>query len=254
MPLYKTQAIVLEATDFGEADKIVTFFSKDFGKFKGIAKAAKKSKKRFGSSLDLLSYINLEFFEKGNEGLTWINNCSLIEPHLEIRKNLEKISYGGYFLELVKEMLGERERNEEIFKLLVYFLSLINYQKPMESMTRIFEIKLLSLLGYQPQLEKCSVCSNFLGSSQVNYFSLEKGGTVCNNCSYALRDFIPISLGTSRLLLKAQNLAYEKLHRLIFSPQALKESREILPGFIQYQLGKRLKSLEFMEGMGVAQD
>jgi len=179
MPSHKTEAIVIQSMDFGERDKLITFLTKKFGKLKGIAKGAKNSKKRFAGSLDIFSYVTLDFFEKENLGLARIESVSLIEPFSKINESIEKVTYGSYFVELVNEMVGEREENKAIFTLLLYFLRLLNREKICEEYLRIFEVRLLTLLGYQPQLDKCIICQGEIGLKVQNWFSLKRGGVVC---------------------------------------------------------------------------
>jgi DNA repair protein RecO (recombination protein O) len=246
MPAHKTEAIVIQSIDFGERDKLITFLTNKYGKLKGIAKGAKNSKKRFAGTLDIFSYVNLDFFEKENLGLARIESVSLIEPFSKINESIEKVTYGSYFVELVNEMVGEREENKAIFTLLLYFLRLLNREKVSEDYVRIFEVRLLTLLGYQPQLEKCLICETKLGSDTLNWFSLKRGGVVCPKCHRGVED-IPISLGTSRILKAARSYPLSKIKRIRFTAQASKESRQILSNFVEYQLGKRLKSLQFLE-------
>jgi DNA repair protein RecO (recombination protein O) len=246
MPAHKTEAIVLQSMDFGERDKLITLLTKRYGKLKGIAKGAKKSKKRFAGTLEIFSYVSLNFFEKENLGLARIEGVSLIEPFSKINESIEKVTYGSYFVELANEMVGEREENKAIFSLLLYFLRLLNREKVNEDYVRIFEVRLLTLLGYQPQLEKCLICETELGPDTVNWFSLKRGGVVCPKCHRGIED-IPISLGTSRILKAARSYPLSKIKRIRFTAQASKESRQILSNFVEYQLGKRLKSLQFLE-------
>src|SRR4030042_3715565 len=122
MPLYTTNAIVIRSLHYGESDKIVTFFTQDFGKIKGIAKGARRSKKRFQNALDLFSHIRLMFFDREGMGLVRAENCDILHTFPKIREDLKKIFYGNYYLELVNEMAGERETNGEDFDLLLSFL------------------------------------------------------------------------------------------------------------------------------------
>ncbi|MFH2012546.1 MAG: DNA repair protein RecO [Pseudomonadota bacterium] len=247
MPLFRTDAIVIRSMDFSESDKIVTFFTRDFGKLRGIAKGAKKSKKRFGNTLELFSHISLFFFQKENLELARINNCSIIRSHMEIYKDIEKMAYGSYFIELVNELVGEREKNSEIFNLLVDSLSLINDHKLGEEIARIFEIRILSLVGYQPQLDECLKCGHRLSNGEIFWFSPVKGGVVCSKCTSGQVNLSPISPGTLKILLLARDMDFKKIQRLIFSRQALIESKEAITNFVQHQMGKEPNSIKFLK-------
>lgn len=250
MSLFKTKAIVIRSINYGESDKIVTFFTRDFGKIKGIAKGARRSRKRFQNALGLFSHIRLIFFDREGMGLVRAEGCDLLHTFPKIRENLKKIFHGNYYLELVNEMAGELEANPEAFDLLLSFLLDLEEEEPQEEALRMFEIRMLSLFGYRPNMRRCDVCKKDwegLKESPAVSFSLEKGALVCQACSRALKNPIPLSLGTARLIEQISQLELGKIHRLRFTPQALSESRELLPKFIAYQLGKELKSLKALK-------
>ncbi len=247
MPLFKTNAIVIRALNYGESDKIITFLTKDFGKLKGIAKGARRSRKRFQNALGLFSHLHLIFFDKEGMGLVRAEGCDILHSFPKIKEDLRKIFYGNYYLELVNEMAGEREGNREAFELLLSFLSNLEEMAPQEEQLRLFEIRILSLFGYQPNVGKCNLCKKGwedLKEIPTLFFSFEKGALVCDRCSKMWNNLIPLSLGTARLIEKISRMELSRVQRFRFTPQALSESRELLPKFISYQLGKELKSLK----------
>ena len=247
MPLFKTNAIVIRSTNYGESDKIVTFFTKDFGKLKGIAKGARRSRKRFQNALGLFSHLRLIFFDKEGMGLVRAEGCDILHSFPKIREDLKKILHGNYYLELMNEMAGEREGNPEAFELLLSSLSNLEELDLQEEQLRIFEIRMLSLFGYRPNMRRCNLCKKDwedLKEPPAVFFSLERGALICETCSKTRNNLIPISLGTARLVEKISQVEFSKIQRLRFTLQALSESRELLPKFISYQLGKELKSLK----------
>jgi len=252
MPFYTTNAIVIRSHHYGESDKIVTFFTKDFGKIKGIAKGARRSRKRFQNALSLFSHIRLIFFDKEGMGLVRAENCDILHIFPKIREDLKRIFFGNYYLELMNEMAGEREANSEAFDLLLSFLLSLEEMEPQEEQLRMFEIRMLSLFGYRPNMKRCGLCKrDWEDLKEIPYvlFSLEKGALVCEQCAHALNNLIPLSLGTARLIERISQMELEKIHRLRFTAQALSESRAVLPKFIAYQLGKELKSLKALNNI-----
>jgi len=247
MPLFTTNAIVTRSLNYGESDKIITFFTRDFGKLKGIAKGARRSRKRFQNALGLFSHLRLIFFDKEGLGLVRAEGCDILHAFPKIKEDLKKIVYGNYYLELVNEMAGEREVNQEAYDLLLSFLSGLEEANLQEEQLRIFEIRVLSLFGYRPNMRRCNLCKRDwedLKEIPAVFFSLERGALICEQCSKMRNNLIPLSLGTARLIEKISQTELPKVERLRFTPQALCESRELLPKFISYQLGKELKSLK----------
>ncbi len=246
MPLFKTPAIVFRSTPYGEADKIVTLYTLDFGKIKGIAKGAKRSRKRFGNTLELGSYIRLTFFEKETSELVRLSDGDLIRPFPGLRDDFRKLAWASYLIELVNEMTAEKIKNKALFQLLIFFLNLVDRERLQEEFLRIFEVRLLSHLGYQPQFQHCTGCQEDLLGERC-FFSVKEGGVLCSSCAGHLPGLVPISLGTVKTLLRAQTLPLEKIKRISFSPQALRESKQVLSLFFREYLRKELKSQKFLE-------
>src|SRR4030042_2960955 len=203
MPLYTTNAIFIRSHHYGESDKIVTFFTKDFGKLKGIAKGARRSKKRFQNALDLFSHLRLMFFDREGMGLVRAESCDNLHGFPKIREDLKKIFYGNYYLELVNEMAGEREAHPEAFDLLFSFLSDLDMMAPEEERLRMFEIRMLSLFGYRPHLIRCGLCKrdwDELKEIPAAFFSFEKGTLICGRGAKNGEGVIPLPLGAARLI------------------------------------------------------
>lgn len=246
MATLKTQAVVIRSLDFGESDKLVTFFTKDLGKVKGIAKGAKRSKRRFGVNLEIFSLVLLYLREGRRFSLPLVEACDLINPFLSIRGELLKIAQASYFLELIDEMMPEREANERLFQLLTAALSTIEEGELTPSLSRVFEMKFLSLVGLSPQLYRCVVCQLPLEeAAELNFNSL-KGGLVCPLCVPGAGPILNLSQGTVKTLRRALELPLERMGRLLFSQTALREAELVLSDFLKAQLGKELKTVKFI--------
>ena len=247
MPYHKSPAVIIRSLDFAEWDKLVTFFTRDFGKLKGVAKGAKRSRKRFGSALEPLTYATVSFFEKERAQLVRLDRCEIIESFTLIHNDVLLIGYASYLGELVNEMVAEREANRELFELLITFLSLLNEKDFREEFIRIFELRLLSLAGYQPEFGVCVMCRKEVNGTREHNFSQQKGGLICLECYKGDPAGHRLSGGTIKMLQRAQTIELSKVKRLYFSPQARSESRKILPYFIESRIEKPLKSLKFIE-------
>jgi DNA repair protein RecO (recombination protein O) len=251
MPQFKTSAIVIKTLDYGESDRILTFYTSDFGKIKGIAKGAKRSRRRFSNALELFTFSRLIFFDKRESGLARIEGCDIVDTFPAIREDVRKIAFGCYLAELVDAMTAEREPNPHLFSMVRTFLSLLSEGQAEPQILRLFEARLLSLLGYRPELSRCLRCDETFERAGQAHFSVNKGGLLCERCSHGYGDLIPISLGTAKILHVAMAIDLSKVGRLKFSSQALRESEAILTQFIQYHINKELKSKKFLEDLGI---
>ncbi len=244
--LYKTRAVILNSIDFGESDRILTFYTHGHGKVKGIAKGARRSRKRFVGNLDLLSHITLIFFRTDKSELVRVEDAALIEGFPGLKADIDKLSEACYLLELVSEMTREGQVIPQVFDLLLTFINMLGGGDA-DVLLRYFEIKLLSILGYLPHLDGCVACkSPFDGLEARISFSSEKGGAVCGNCSHGVSGLIAISPGTARFLSMAEKFDSVKLARLKPAAVFLEESEKLLDDFIKYQIGRELKTKKFL--------
>ena len=246
MHLRKTEAVVVQCTDFGEADLIVTLYTSELGKIRCIAKGARKSKRRFMNTLQPLSYIRVVFAE-GRGGLVRIDQADIIQPFFRISEDIFKVLCGFYWMELISEMTVEREANVGLFCHLIRSLEMLDEMTPRDEELRFFELRLLDLLGYRPRLSECTVCSQNIAMERTHWFSFRHGGVVCLKCRDRTPGAIPVSEETVRAMETVIDMESDAVRGIEFSLTARSESKKILPRFIQYQLGKGLKSLRVME-------
>jgi DNA repair protein RecO (recombination protein O) len=246
MQLRKTDAVVIHRTDFGESDLIVTLYTADLGKVKGIAKGAKRSKRRFVNNLQPFSYIRICFAE-GRGGLIRVDEADMIRPFFRISEDISRVLYGSYFLEMVREMTGEKESNPLLFELLVTVLTVLNDSSPREEYLRVFELRFLDLVGYRPRVTECSMCNQIIPSIDGAWFSFRHGGAVCEECHIHAQGAVAISGETLQAIEQVIRMDLATIKGVRFSPRVLAEGREILPRFVQHQLGKGLRSLRVME-------
>lgn len=244
--LYKAHAVILNSLDYGESDRILTFYTKEHGKIKGIAKGARRSKKRFVGNLEPMSQIKLIFFHTEKSELMRVEDANLIEGFQSLRMDIDRLSQACYLLELTSEMTREGQTQPAIYDLLAGFLKLLDNGGDMGALVRFFEIRLLASLGYMPHLSGCVVCKGALEGLDRK-FSSEKGGAVCRKCSGSLPGLVTVSPPTMGFLSMALKFDSDKLGRLKPNAAFLNESERLLYDFIKFQIGKELKTKKFMD-------
>ncbi|MCK4401740.1 DNA repair protein RecO [bacterium] len=244
MSIQTTEAIVLRSTNFAESSKIVTFYSPQFGKIKGIAKGARSAKNKFGSSLEIFSHVVLVFYQKKTD-IQLISQCDLKNPFLNIRNDIVKIGYASYFVELINKTTEGAQDSEQIFSLI--FNALITLETAnvdMEILAHFFEIKLLKMLGCIPVFDRCVNCGVKITNGK---FSCRLGGILNNECWGADESASRVSLGTILTIQHLQASDFSNLSRLKLNKLSSKELKLVLESYIKYTLVKNLKSLEFLE-------
>jgi len=244
---HKTTGFILRTLSYGESDLIVTFYSNEFGKLKGIAKGAKRSKKRFANVFEPFSLTSIIFTRKSRDMLAFIEACEIIDHYDTIRLDLEKTLIASYFIDLADHFNPEGKKNEKVFELLLTFLALLGSQKASNALVRFFEMRLLKLVGFEPTLDHCIMCRTPVTNGSAYYFDAREGGIKCARCARPERYDHPVSAGTVRTLLLGKEMDIDKIKLIALSDSLATESRAILVGFIVHVLGREVKSLRVME-------
>ncbi len=238
----RTEAIIIDSIDYGESDRIVSMYTALYGKIRGMAKGAKRSRKRFPNTLETFYHVVAEVTVR--KGLYWIHHCSLVEGFYGIREEIERFTYGGLFLEMVTRFTGEGHPVDGLFPLLLGYLRRLDRAEDPATLTLTHSIRLLDLLGYRPVLSRCVRCEGEIGEALFDY---RQGGTVCHGCKEGA---IPISQGLLKALQKSLTMPDSALTRLHLSKRQKAEGYSLLRGFIEYHLDRRLNSWRSINQLG----
>jgi len=246
--LNRAEAVILNSFDYGESDRILTLYTHEYGKLKGIAKGARRSRRRFVGKLEPTSLVRIIFFNSEKSDLVRIDDATLLDGFNTLKADIDLLSYGCYFVELASELTREGVAIPHIFHLLTGFLRMLDAGAEPSTLARFFEVRLLSMAGYLPHLSGCVVCKSPDGADILR-FSSERGGAVCSPCSTGLPGLHSLSPATAATLNLSMRLDAEKLQRLKVAPSFVEESERLLYDFIRHQIGKELKTKKFLEKM-----
>jgi len=180
--LYKTEAIVIKHRTMRGADKVVTLFSREFGKLDAAAYGAKKSKSKKRGVIEPLNHTS--FVLRKGKNLDSITQCEIITLFYNLRSELNRLKKALYICELTGDLIAKGEPNEPLFILLLTTLKWLNSKDingaALDKMVAGFEIKALGLSGYMPELTRCVNCGRAL---QPFKFSYQMGGILCAECA-----------------------------------------------------------------------
>lgn len=244
---HTTSAIVLRTWPYGESDRIVSFLTENHGKLTGIAKGAKRSRKRFANSLEPFSLVTLRFHERAHTSVAFILGCELQHAYTRLAGSLEKIAYASYLVEITEGLIGEREENRLIFDHLRESLRSVEEREIGEIFLAAFELRLLKLAGYQPVIDSCGRCGvdRCQLTARMWYFSPRDGGVLCGSCARLRKEIFPLSPQAVDLLTAIQNQDGTR-GDVGCSPAVLNEIRSVLVRFVQLHLNKEIKSAAFL--------
>lgn len=226
-------AFVLRQTDYGDHDRILGLYTRKHGKISAFAASAKRSQKRFGSSMDLFALISANLTPPSGQGknLWRLQRIDMIDPHVNLRQNLLSLSYAGYFSDCVWSLLADEDPHEEVFDFLKASIDLLSGPKQSFSNLLHMEIELLGLCGYGPRFSECVECNKAITSAKV-FFSFSRGGVVCSNCTRTDQGlWMPTEISKN-----AEHTESEKDFLIV---------RGVLDKFVTFIVGRELKSQSF---------
>ncbi|MGB9591954.1 MAG: DNA repair protein RecO, partial [Candidatus Kryptoniota bacterium] len=203
MSIEKTEAVVLRTLNFRDSSKIVTFYTRRYGKMTALARGARNPKNKFGSLLQPLNYLQIVIYRRENRQMQYLSGCEFIRFFKTITTDFEKLSVGMAILEVVDKTSHDEEENESLFLLITETLSAIDEPSsyPINALIH-FGLRLSSILGYSPEFSFCLICRkeiDFSKSSKISY-AIERGGPICNNCSRQFRSSFQLSLEALEVL------------------------------------------------------
>ncbi len=179
----KSTAIILRLVEFSESSLIVTMMTRDFGKISAMAKGARRKKSPFEAALDLLAICRIVFLHKKSESLDLLTEAKLERRFRSASTDLERLYCGYYVAELLTKMTDEADPHPELFDLAKRTIDSLDSEGTCTFKTMLrFEMRMLVLLGHQPQTRQCSVCGNEVQGESRAYFGLIEGGRLCTSC------------------------------------------------------------------------
>ncbi len=238
---FKTKALVLHEMQIGDYDKRLILLTKEHGKLTVFAKGAKKSNSKFLSVSQLFCYGEYHLF-KGRNNYS-LNKAELIDSFHSIRKSIEGLSVGLYILEFAEYVSMENHNEQNLLKLAIYTLKQIEKERvKLELIISIFEIKLLSLIGYLPWTQSCVICNS---SEKLNAFNIKAGGIICDSCIND-RAVYKMSEGTRYTIEYITKQPIEKLYNFSVEDYILLELQDISKALVKENIEKSFKALEFL--------
>ena len=243
----ESDAIVLDTTDHGESDLIITLFSQTSGRLTAIAKGAKRSKKRFVNKLELFNYLHIDYQQKNHQVLAFLNEAEMYTGFPGIRLNLESYTIGSIIREFLLLGVKEGEPDLNIFRLTLWAFHQLDKGEKSPRILVLFLIHYFDYIGYRPDFHHCSSCHQTVAPSRKYRFNSASGQLTCSDCFFDNKGGRPLSYGTIKLIQTCQDQPLERLHRLKFSGAILSESLQLLHNFARQIFQREIVSWQILE-------
>ena len=252
----RTPAIVLRTRPQGESDKIVTFLTRTWGKVTGIAKGAKRSRRRFVNVLEPFTHVQLRFRPGRTDDLSFIFGCDLLRTFRSPSRDLQRFALASYIVELIDVMVAGREAGQDTYLLLLHALTVLEEQAALSPLfLSLFELRLLTNVGYAPNLAECQQCRISITPEETPLtFSPSLGGLLCPKCRGRGGATLRLSVETLHLLHHHMSRGLTTFSQTPVSPRARNEMRIFATRLLSSHLPRPLKSAAFLEQAGFLLD
>jgi DNA repair protein RecO (recombination protein O) len=240
----RVEAIVLRHSDWGEADRLLWLFTRELGKVKVVAKGVRKPRSRKAGHLEPFTRVEL-MLAQGRD-LPIVTQAEARDVYLALREDLVRVGYASYVIELLDRFTYEEGENNALYRLLSETLSRINKEAEPAFAVRFYEVRLLDLVGFRPQLLHCVNCNDEV-KAEDQFFSFEKGGVICPRCGAKEGGVRPISVQALRILRHFQRSNYGEAQRLRLSSSVDRELENMMCNYLTYLLERGLNSPAFLK-------
>ncbi len=278
MSTYKTEGIIIKREYFGEASLALDVYTRKYGKIRAVARSARKSGGKLKGHLEL--FLNVEIMLARGRNIDTIASSITAENFSRVRSDLKLSSTAYLMVELADKFTAEGHRDEKIFWLLekaLGFLNRLPASNIVETRQRLvstamtvllFQIHLLDLTGFSPELNKCVVCGKAIKPNK-NYFSVLKGGIISEECFNENKNGCPISVEVIKLLrlfqLKKNNLNteeyqneidrdFEIIKKLRINNELVSVAVFLMNEFMEFSIGSKIKGIEFFKEMSIMKE
>jgi len=232
--------------EYEEADKIVTIYTKDYGKITAIAKGVRKTKSKFGSSLEILTYSIFLIYKGRNIDI--VSQTEILESFFSTSKEVIKFAFAANCVEIVNKLTEEREINIGLFNLLKEVLHYLRETNDPKLLTLSFKWQTMSILGYRPSLNHCCRCNKSTEDQKKMYFNIREGGLVCHNCIVKDKEgCVKVSIYFNKLVRKILITPLSTISKATIPDKKMKELEKITDSYIAYHSEKSFKTDRFLK-------
>jgi DNA repair protein RecO (recombination protein O) len=247
MALRESEAIVLRTYPLREADLLVTLFTRAEGKVHGVARSAKKSKRRFGGALEPLTYVRAFYDVRERQELVRLDSCEVLESPLASEVSYARAVALGHIAELLDELLPAHEANDAIFRLTLSVLHVLTGPEIWMPVT-YFDLWLTRLVGFLPELTECVVCGRNLNGDRAYFHALADGLMCVEDRRLASSEIC----GESRTLAgKMFRYPVDSFASTKLSKSQGADLRKFLIQILQRHIEKKLVTAVMLDGLNV---
>ena len=244
--VYSTPAIVLRQRRLGDADKILTLFTARFGKLEAVAKGVRKTRSKLAGHVEPLTQATFQLAR--GRSLDVVTQVETIESFQPLRDDLDRLSRALYACELLDKFTEPREDHFDLYRLLLDTLRRLQTRDDLDTPLRFYEMALLDVLGYRPELEECVTCRSRL-QPVTNYWSAAAGGVVCPTCRGEEAAVRPLGANAVKLLRLLLHGRFSDVARVSVDASLAAELERAMLEYVRWVLERDVRSAAFIDAV-----
>lgn len=243
----RAEAIVLRHTDWGEADRLLTLYTRDQGKVRAVAKGARKINSRKAGHLEPFTRVKLQL-ARGRD-LLIVTQAESLDAYQPLREDLTRMSAAAYIVELLDRFVPDEEVAVPLlYRMLTETLARLAAESDPWLPVRYYEMRLLDFLGFRPQLFECANCGRDI-LPEDQFFSYSAGGVICPRCGEGLRGLHKASIEALKYLRHFQRSTYREAQRAHPEADTRREMETLMQGYFTHLLERELKTPGFIKSI-----
>ncbi len=240
----RVDALILRHQRWGEADRLLTIFTREYGKLRIVAKGARKTTSRKGGHLEPFMRTALQLAQ--GRDLWIVTQAEMINAFLPMRDDLQRMGFASYVIELLDKFTYEDGANPQLYYLAVETLERLCTPDSVFVVLRYYEMRVLDIMGYRPQLFQCIGCQEEI-KAEDQYFSALVGGVICPRCGQKYEDVRKISMGALKYLRHFQRSTYQEALAAAPGEAVVQEVDKIMQWYLTYLLERAINSQVFLQ-------
>jgi len=239
----RVEVIVLRHREWGEADRMLTIYTRELGKVSAVAKGIRKPRSRKAGHLEPFMRSSL-LLARGRSFFV-LTQAETVAGYIALREDLVLVGYASYMAELLDRFTFDEEENRALYRLISNSLTRLNRGDIPEIVVRYYEIRLLDHIGFRPQLFTCAKCEEEI-QPEDQFFSAAQGGVLCPKCGCTVPEARPISMLALKYLRHFQRSSYQDATQARVEPQVMAELEHLMNYYLTFLLESGLNTPSFI--------
>ncbi|KAA3642831.1 MAG: DNA repair protein RecO [Chloroflexi bacterium] len=240
---FRVEAVVLKHSEYGEADRILTLYTRERGKVRAIAKGVRKLRSRKAGHVEPFTRVSLQLATGRN--LFVVSQAEAVDVYTDLRDDLVKVGYASYIVELLDKFTFDEEENTSVYRILINTLKRLSQEYAPELVVRFYEVRLLDALGFRPELQTCVVSEEQI-KAEDQYFSAALGGVISPEHGRGMQGAVPVSMDALRYLRHFQRSDWQAAARANMSDETKNELEVLMQHYLTYLLERALNTPAFL--------